>query len=340
VSPAPPDAREESAVPIGFDNDSAYLGGVRQRLVESALAVPSALRLVREVENSRYITLLCLLRQRGLRLISVWHPSFLTLLLDALPKHWDELVQDVDRGGCSRAAGLPAEVRRSLAKKPQPRRAAELRRASPTSPETLWPHLRVVSCWADAQAALSARDLQTRLPGVVIPSKGLLATEAFVSIPFRGLHPVAIRSHFYEFTDEHGAVKLAHELRPGAIYRVIVTTGGGLWRYRLGDLVEVDGFVGRTPSLRFLGRGGNVSDLCGEKLPAPAAFPRRALPCSRRRRRLAAGITPCSSKATPHPPRSPCNSMPSCAPTRTTPSVETWASSDRCNFSASEPVRK
>jgi hypothetical protein len=103
----------------------------------------------------------------------------------------------------------------------------------------------------------------------------LLATEAVVSIPFNGLHPVAIRSHFYEFEDEHGAVKLAHELQPGDSCRVIVTTGSGLWRYRLGDLVEVDGVAGRTPSLRFLGRGGNVSDLCGEKLTE--AFVTRAI---------------------------------------------------------------
>jgi hypothetical protein len=30
--------------------------------------------------------------------------------------------------------------------------------------------------------------------------------------------------------------------------------------------VEVTGFVERTPSLRFVGRAGNVSDRCGEKL--------------------------------------------------------------------------
>ena len=46
----------------------------------------------------------------------------------------------------------------------------------------------------------------------------------------------------------------------------MVTTGGGLWRYRLGDLVEVTGWVCRTPALRFLGRAGRVSDLRGEKL--------------------------------------------------------------------------
>ena len=59
----------------------------------------------------------------------------------------------------------------------------------------------------------------------------------------------------------------AHELRTGESYTVIVTTGGGLWRYRLGDLVEVDGFF-----------GASVSDLCGEKLAE--TFATRAIAAS------------------------------------------------------------
>ena len=163
VSPAIETPREDSAVPIGFDDDSAYLGGLRKRFVEIALAVPSALRLVRDVDASRYLTLLCLLRQRGLRLISVWHPSFLTLLLDALPGLWDELLRDVESGGCRRAVGLPKEVRRAMDAAPQPRRAAELRSTGPNDPHAMWPELRVASCWADAQASLPAQDLQRRL---------------------------------------------------------------------------------------------------------------------------------------------------------------------------------
>jgi len=275
ISPAVQPSREKWAVPIGFDDDSAYLGGLRQRLVEAVLAVGPTVRLIQDLECARYITLLSLLRQRGLRLISVWHPSFLTRLLDVLPAHWDELLRDIECGDCPRAAALPAHVRRVASAAPQPGRAAHLRRVGRDDPHQLWPALRVISCWADAQAALPARDLQNRLPRVVVQAKGLLATEAFVSIPFRHLHPVAIGSHFYEFMDERGAVRLAHELERGISYRVLVTTGGGLWRYPLGDRVEVDGFVGRTPSLRFLGRGESVSDLCGEKLEE--AFVTRAI---------------------------------------------------------------
>lgn len=267
ISPAiPASDNEPSAVPVGFDDDSAYLSGIQQRLASATFAVPAVLRKVTDVECSRYLTLLCLLREPELRLVSVWHPSFLALLLDALPKWWDELLHDVEHGVCQRAAALPHEMHAHFASAPQPRRADELRHANPAHPQSLWPRLRVVSCWGDAQAALATADVKRRLPDVAIQSKGLLATEAFVSIPFRNNHPIAITSHFFEFSDAFGKTRLAHELKPGENYSVIVTTSGGLWRYRLGDIVEVDGFVSATPSLRFLGRGASVSDLCGEKL--------------------------------------------------------------------------
>jgi len=257
---------EPSAVPIGFESDNRYLGGFRQRLVDTVMAAPAALRLVTDMESFRHLTLLCLLRCRELRLISVWHPSFLSLLLDSLPRHWNELLDDLRRGSSGRTRDLPPAVRHTVSARPMRERVAELERADPTRPETLWPSLKVISCWSDAHAEPAACDLQRRFPSVLIQPKGLLATEAFVTIPFACKHPLAIRSHFFEFLDDTDAVHRAHELKVGTRYQVIVTTSGGLWRYRLQDLVEVTGFVGQTPSLRFLGKSGNVSDRCGEKL--------------------------------------------------------------------------
>jgi hypothetical protein len=255
-----------SAVPVGFDADTAYLGGSRQRLAGAVMAVPDELRFVEDLEVFRYVTLLCLLRQRELRIISVWHPSFLTLLLDALRVHWQELLPDIHSGRCRHANALPPPVRAALKLRPLPQRADELHRADPQTPETIWPNLKLISCWGDGPAGFAAAGLKSLFPGVMLQPKGLLATEAFVTIPFAGLQPVAVRSHFFEFIDEAGTIRLVHELSAGKNYDVVVTTAGGLWRYRLGDRVEVTGFIGRTPSLRFLGRSGNVSDLFGEKL--------------------------------------------------------------------------
>jgi hypothetical protein len=238
-----PRETERSAVPIGFDDDAGYLGGLRASLVNAVMAVPSSVRHIAEIESFRRTVLTHLLCCGDLRLISVWHPSFLTLLLDTLERDWDALI-----------AGLPAPRRRAL------------RHRSPKEPETLWPSLRVISCWGDAHAAAPMEELRRRFPNTAIQAKGLLATEAFISLPFGVAHPLAIGSHFFEFVDASGNLQPLEELREGDDYEVIVTTSGGLYRYRLGDRVEVTGWVGRTPSIRFLGRSGNVSDRCGEKL--------------------------------------------------------------------------
>lgn len=269
ITPVAVGVDETSAVRIGFEEDAEYLGGFWRRLVDSTLAVPGTVRHIRDVDSFRYVTLLFLLRRSDLCLISVWHPSFLTLLMGALPEFWDRLIADIERGTLNPPSPLPRAIRTALASRLSllPRRAAELRTVRPDEPTRIWPRLGLLSCWGDAHAALHLPELRRTFPGVEIQPKGLLATEAFVTIPFAGKTPLAIRSHVFEFLPEDGErPRFAHELEPGGIYSVVVTTGGGLYRYRLGDRVEVTGFVGRTPSLRFLGREGHTSDLRGEKL--------------------------------------------------------------------------
>jgi hypothetical protein len=257
---------EASAVPIGFEADTVYLGGAKKRLAEAVMAVPSVVQRACSLDAFRYATLLSLLRCRDLRLVSVWHPSFLSLLLDVLPSNWEPLLTDVERGGCGCSEMFPGPVRHELESSPMPKRALELGRLSPLRPETLWPNLHLISCWGDGAAALALEDLKRRFPCTRFQAKGLLATEAFVTLPFGAHQPLALNCHFFEFIDDEGQVHLANGLREGGEYEVVVTTAGGLWRYRLGDRVAVNGWVGRTPSLRFLERAGNVSDRFGEKL--------------------------------------------------------------------------
>ena len=136
----------------------------------------------------------------------------------------------------------------------------------------LWPGLALLSCWTDAQSSRWMEEVAERLgPGVKIQGKGLMATEGVTSVPYPGGSPVlAVRSHFYEFLDpETGDVHLAHELATGSRHEVVLTTGGGLYRYLTGDLVEVTGHLNRAPRLRFVGRTGRSVDLVGEKLSEP-----------------------------------------------------------------------
>jgi hypothetical protein len=245
--------KEFSAVSIGFESDTAYLGSRRQQLADAVMAVPRSVGRARDLEVFRFQTLLHLLRCRELRLISIWHPSFLALLLDSLPAMWDRLLAEMETGRLIAA---------------DPVRARQLRRLDPSCPGNFWPNLCLISCWGDGAAEMALSDLRKRFPETPIQFKGLLATEAFVTIPFRNNFPLAIGSHFYEFLDAGGTILPIESVREGEEYEMVVSTSGGLWRYRLGDLVRVVGMVENTPCLKFLGRVGNVSDQSGEKLSA------------------------------------------------------------------------
>lgn len=211
---------------VGSDpitNDEDYLGPFRARLVRAVQAVPTDVRFVQDVETFRGQTLAQLLRRRTLSLISVWHPSFLLLILGSDPER--------------------------------------MARA--------WPHLRVISCWSDANAARDAAEVARIFPQVHIQPKGLLSTEGFVSIPIANADAPALayRSHFYELrclqTDR---VLPASEGQVWNRYQVVLTTGAGLYRYDTEDLVEIVGFREACPLLRFVGRAWHVSDHYGEKL--------------------------------------------------------------------------
>lgn len=269
---------EATTIPIGFDTDASYLSGARRWLADAVMAIPQSVGSVADLEVFRYVTLLHLLRNEDLRIISVWHPSFLLLLLETLATQFEHLVGDIYSGRCRYGRELQPAVLKSLKLKPTPKRATQLQRADPKQPLTIWRHLQVVSCWGDALAENSCRVIEEMFPTTLVQRKGLLATEAFVTIPFDGRRPATICSHFFEFIGSDGTIYRIHELREGEIYEVVVTTAGGLWRYRLGDRVIVDGWCNGCPSLTFVGRTDDVCDLCGEKLSEP--FVAKAIQCA------------------------------------------------------------
>lgn len=278
---------------VGFEDDTEYFGMLERWVLGQILLTPAGLGRVPSIAANRYVTLRHLLDSEDLGLVSVWNPSFLTLLLRELELQGDRLVRDLREGTLTPPSGLTPELQAALARglRRRPRTADRLEtllhEGRPLMGPEVWPNLQLISCWTDAMAGRSLVELEARFPGVEIQGKGLLATEGVISFPLLDQPgaALAIDSHFYEFvpagdlagdhtgdrTGDSARVpasrpKLAHELDVGGRYSVLLTTGGGLYRYALGDMVEVVGKLSETPFIRFLGKTGKISDLVGEKL--------------------------------------------------------------------------
>jgi hypothetical protein len=265
--------KTRGGIPIGFDDDKLYFGWFTQKILETIMASPSELALVQDMDAFRYATLRFLLQEKSLAFVSIWNPTFISLLLSPLPKWYNQLVEDVRTGGMSIDLGVTPEIDARIRKglKKSSRRAQELAKIRTEngaySYEKIWPNLKVMSSWAHGNARGAIPHIQSQFPSITIQPKGLVATEAFVSFPLHGeASALSITSHFFEFEEEGGEIRLAHEIKMGMRYTVIVTTSGGLYRYRLNDIIEVIGFEKECPLIKFIGRQDKVVDIVGEKL--------------------------------------------------------------------------
>ena len=270
VSPAlEAGGRTPHGTPISLADDAGYLAPRYQRLLAPLLVAPAGLKHIADGEAYRRALAAVLVAESGLEVMSVWSPTYLLSILDTIRQRRGEIVADLRSG----RTGPGGEVELAAA---APARAALLADAT-VRWDRLWPDLKLLSCWTDAAAATFVPALREAFPRAVIQGKGLLATEAAITVPlFDAPGPVPLVDEvFLEFESAQGVVSRLHELDEGADYGVILSQTGGFLRYRLGDRVQVTGRVGRTPCLRFRGRAGCSSDLAGEKLDE--AFARAVL---------------------------------------------------------------
>jgi hypothetical protein len=261
---------------VGFEDDTEYFGTLERWVLRQLILVPAEIRKAPGLANNRYITLRYLLDRDDLGLISVWNPSFLTLLVRDVMLQGDRLIRDLRAGTLTPPDDLPEGLRQRLAASLRPRHGLAdrlellLRHGETIRGTDLWPNLQLISCWTSGIAARFLPEMTALFPGIEVQGKGLLATEGVITFPLQehsgGV--LSLRSHFYEFLplDRDGPPQLAHELDVGARYTVLMSTGGGFYRYALHDVVEVVGKIGDVPLLDFVGKAGNISDVVGEKL--------------------------------------------------------------------------
>lgn len=244
VSPSFDDrAHTDDGTPVGLEDDRDYLDGWLRPFLAPFVVSPQGLASERDPDRFQTRLAEALLDADRLEVVSVWNPTFFSVILDRIEGDKERFVS---RLPASRRVGLASE---------------------PVDWTTVWPSLKVVSCWADGHAAPAAASLAARLPGVMVQPKGLLATEAPITVPMVGVDggvPL-IDSVYLELMDGERVLPL-HEGEVGSTYELLVTQPAGLIRYRLGDRVTVTGHRGATPTLRFAGRTGGISDLVGEKL--------------------------------------------------------------------------
>lgn len=251
----------ERGVKVGLADDTDYLNPRMRLLMKRFSVAPASIKKLGDPADFKRVLSAVLVAEAGLEIISVWNPSLLEVILDYVQTNGDALIDDLKRGFVA-CGNLEFKFERQ-----QPERLAILK-DHPIDWTRVWPKLKLISCWTSAHASGAALRVAGKFPGALVQGKGLLATEAPMTLPLieaRGFVPLPAEV-FYEFLDDRGNILRLHELEAGHEYEIILTQTGGLYRYRIGDRVRVTHFYRATPCLEFIGRSDEVCDLVGEKL--------------------------------------------------------------------------
>lgn len=262
ISPAFSEAQAtEHGVKVGLDDDSDYLSFAMRRVLKRFLVAPASIKKLSGPSDFKRVLSALLVAEPELEIISIWNPSLLEVILDYIQTHSEALIDDL-KSGFITCAPVTFKLKHS------PDNRVGILKSQSIDWSQLWPRLKLISCWASANASSSARRIGEKFPGVFLQGKGLLATEAPMTLPLieaRGFVPLP-GEVFYEFLDDRGNISLLHELDAGREYDIVLTQKGGLYRYLIGDRIRVTHFYKATPCFEFTGRRDAVSDLVGEKL--------------------------------------------------------------------------
>lgn len=241
-------------------NDVEIMPAWKKFLLNQTMSVPNQVQYLNNSHESAISSITYLCSQEELSLISVWSPTFLISFLELLSNNKHEIVNYLKTGKWIYNLACPINHKQ----------AEKIEKTSniydPAFLQELWPNLALISAWDSGSSTHWSQKLKILFPKVPFQGKGLLTTEAVITIPFHHQQILAYQSHFYEFKDNsNGLVLPSWELQKGMNVSPIVTTGSGFYRYQIPDSLKVEDFYNGVPVMRFNGRLRDI-DLVGEKM--------------------------------------------------------------------------
>ena len=237
--------------------------------------------------DALYVHLLFALISGDAHYISAPFASTVLDLFHTLELRAAELVYDVRHGTLLGVPNIDPVLRKALQARlhPQPDLAAwladELSAGMDGIATRLFPQLTYINTVTSGGFALYAQRLLRYVGDLPVYSSIYASTEAVLGI---GIGLDAARyalipgQAYCEFIPEghidepQPQTWQLDELQVGHRYEVVLTTWSGLYRYRLGDIIEVIGHYKRAPLVEFMHRRGALLNICGEKTSERAAY--------------------------------------------------------------------
>jgi hypothetical protein len=266
----------------GVEYGPASVGVLRMGkfIYEQLFANPYETLLISDSASRHYLCLLFALQNPDMTGMAANFPMLVLRTCGYLEKYAEDFIDDIETGAIAEWLKLDPALRLKLERQwqPNPARAKQLReilnREGRLTPKSVWQNLAFV---ATARGGTTDFYLE-RFPAYFgdTPVFGAAYASAEGTI---GISPdvntddtiLAVETGFFEFIPQdqwdanHPKTLLAGEVKVGEHYRVLITNYNGLYRYDIGDVVQVSGFYEQAPLLIFRYRRGGLLSSTTEK---------------------------------------------------------------------------
>jgi hypothetical protein len=207
-------------------------------------------------------------------------PYLISLAVD-LKEQTESLVRDIADGRVCSRLPLTREERERFARllRPAPARARLLEALASQGglvPRTVWPDLGLVFAIHAQTFCLYEPPLHDLYGDKPVWGAPYTASEGILGVAHQVdsySHLPAVSVGYLEFIPEEEwgseaspACLSLKELELGRRYEVVLTGRNGLYRYRVGDVIEVDGSMHGVPCFRVVGRRGSMLSVVWERM--------------------------------------------------------------------------
>ncbi len=244
--------------------------------------VPKEVLFPNTLEDLLYIKVRFALEEQNLCAIHGVFINRVAGVMDYIWRNWEILLRDMEHGGVDESVDLSPWWREFVERKlpPNPQRANQLRLLSyktlrKNMVEKIWPRVRYVLAIGGKSFSYYTEKMQGYAGNVPIYHYAYAASEGIFGVAEKMNQPdryiLFPEAGFFEFLPLADRLKkyeqplFMWEVRVGERYELVFTNHSGLYRYCMGDVVEVVGWYGQAPIVQFCYRRNQVINIAGEK---------------------------------------------------------------------------
>ena len=251
------------------------------KLDTSVFTAPPDIMFPPEISDMLYPKVRCALANANVTAIHGVFIHRMAGLFGYIEHHFDALVDDIRHGTVGENFRMSDGVRQQIADRfePDPDRADYLSSLSSKDLadnmlHKIWPRLKYLRCIDGCQFCTYGNSIAKYTEGIPLHSYIYAASESGIGVSIGlnkpGEYVLLPDVCYCEFIPENDKDKnrtlSIGELETGKRYEIVITTLSGLYRYRLGDVVEVTGWYGQAPIIKVCYRREHIMSLADERV--------------------------------------------------------------------------